>query len=1017
MNEMEWRSYICVHTGRYTKIFYPDGEISETLFDRIQSQVTAPGNGQRNQILTYIDGCAVIACYASQAVDGVNTFYSHAVIFSQSLELQRDYGSLLYSFPFISADEARAAAEMEKKEQGKGQAWLKEYVQNQLEQKPGSLEDNPYKDLYNGDTWMRTVCQCLYEVETNGRGVRICVPENVEYSEYCRRIIHSIFSCIPYGLRDGISFATNPSATNKHFKIIFGKFQDEEGISFEAPWEKTGGEGIDEDIKNLLNRLIEDKAEDGLKGFYNRLEKPYEGSNLVLRDYVDCSYLDTALKKGAPTGAFLKKIADILNRNRAEGVRQYFENRVQTILQEQKTGTFCQSKLEKIFQNAIQSENVKDYGGLLEQLKRCRKIIEKIVELEGWDGLEGEIFSKEYGIRRLEAVWKRRRKSDPIEALTEDIKLLEELKRHSEELGWYFGDAVEAYRNGLPGIEEKRLAIEQLRDFSCFIKDLEKNQDDQELCRLFQAAKKLEGSLGKYLIRGGEWGDQGKRFLDNTKRYVESRYLHFIKEELESGIVGKENRVRRYLDIWTRHKKVIWELIFKEQSEAEIWYSWVGEMKQKQEEGLEKKRRQLQAVCDFYSYLVFAGENSWEESIMELLRDLPLSKKWKGGRGISSFVNGAFRAAEGNPDQRYYEELSSLINEKRISLYLHINRGNETLRKQILDELKIWCQRCDGSDELSCICEGECRDELILLKEDILEMDIRVWDNLGDIATEHRTEQQLIWERMVPMGYYPLAEWWEKYGNSIQLESESEVKDPIRKRMLSWVISGPGVPWHIKEQICLKLREDKLLWKDEKKQIQGSDWLSDLEKKTLCRKSKSKVIDNELEKENNGALSEWELGIRLLEKRIEAENKKRIFIELAAVTIAVILAGVNIWQNCGEKPIREETKPEDDIQIVMETEPAETGNVGECLKRGVSQMMWSADSVSIGTELAKLSAEGALIKATTPSSVLSKGMMEPPMISLRRKRLVKKGEDAAKYEKDRHNPREREEALPPRRRT
>lgn len=1022
MNEMEWKSYICVHTGRYTKICYPDGEISESFFNRIQSQVTAPDNGRSNQILTYIDGYAVIACYAFQIIDGVKTSYSHAVIFPQSLELQQDYGSLLYSFPFISWDEARTIAEMEKKGPGKGQAWLKEYVQSQLEkeQESGSSEDNPYKDLYNKDTWIKAVCQCLYEAETNGSGVRICVPENVEYSEYCRQIIQSVFSCIPYGLRNGISFATNPSETNRDFKIIFGKFQDGEGISLEVPWEKTGGEEIDEDTKNLLNRLIEDKAEDGLKGFYNRLEKPYEGSNLVLRDYVDCSYLDTALKKGVPTGTFLKKIADILNRDNAEGVKQYFENRVQAILQEQKMGTFCQSKLEKIFQNAIQSENVKDYGGLLEQLKRCRKIIEKIVELEGWDGLGGEIFSKEYGIQCLETVWKRGRKSDPIEALTEDIKLLEELKRYSEELEWYFGGAVEAYRNGLPEIEEKRFAIEQLRGFSCFIKDLEKNQDDHELCKLFEVAKKLEGNLGKYLTKGEEWGDQEEEFLDKTRKYVESNYLHFIRKELESGIVGQENRVRKLLDIWMRHKKVIRQLIFKEQSEAETWYNWVEEMKQRQEEGLKEKCWQLKDIYDFYSYLVFAEESGWEESIMELLRDLPLSKGWRGGRGISSFVNGAIRAAEeGKPGQQYYEELSFLINEKRIRLYLHINRGNDVLRKQLLEELRIWRQHCAGSDELSCICEGECRDELILLKEDILEMDIRVWDNLGDIETEHRTEQQLIWERMVPMGYYPLAEWWEKYGNSIQIEPESEVDDPIRKMMVSWVISGPGVPWHIKEQICLRLREDKLLWKDERKQIQGSDWLSDLEKKTLCWKSKGKVIDNDLEMENNGALSEWELGLRLLEKRVEAKNKKRIFIELVVVAIAVILAGLSIWQNRGEKTVREEIKPENDIQMVMETEPAETGKVWECLKRGVSRMMWSADSVSIGTELAKLSAEGVLIKATTPSSVLSKEMMEPLMISLRRKTSVKKiGDDAAKYEKDQHNLREREEeALPPRRRT
>ena len=158
----------------------------------------------------------MIACYAFQIIDGVKTSYSHAVIFPQSLELQQDYGSLLYSFPFISWDEARTIAEMEKKGPGKGQVWLKEYVQSQLEkeQEPGSSEDNPYKDLYNKDTWIKAVCQCLYEAETNGSGVRICVPENVEYSEYCRQIIQSVFSCIPYGLRNGISFATNPSETN-----------------------------------------------------------------------------------------------------------------------------------------------------------------------------------------------------------------------------------------------------------------------------------------------------------------------------------------------------------------------------------------------------------------------------------------------------------------------------------------------------------------------------------------------------------------------------------------------------------------------------------------------------------------------------------------------------------------------------------------------------------------------------------------------------------------------------------
>ena len=77
-------------------------------------------------------------------------------------------------------------------------------------------------------------------------------------------------------------------------------------------------------------------------------------------------------------------------------------------------------------------------------------------------------------------------------------------------------------------------------------------------------------------------------------------------------------------------------------------------------------------------------------------------------------MNGAIRAAEeGKPGQQYYEELSFLINEKRIRLYLHINRGNDVLRKQLLEELRIWRQYCAGSDELSCICEGECRDELI----------------------------------------------------------------------------------------------------------------------------------------------------------------------------------------------------------------------------------------------------------------------------------------------------------------
>ena len=1014
MNEMEWKSYICVHTGRYTKICYPDGEISESFFNRIQSQVTAPDNGRSNQILTYIDGYAVIACYAFQIIDGVKTSYSHAVIFPQSLELQQDYGSLLYSFPFISWDEARTIAEMEKKGPGKGQVWLKEYVQSQLEkeQEPGSSEDNPYKDLYNKDTWIKAVCQCLYEAETNGRGVRICVPKNVEYSEYCRQIIQSVFSCIPYGLRNGISFATNPSETNKDFKIIFGKFQDGEGISFEVPWEKTGGEGIDEDIKNLLNRLIEDKAEDGLKGFYNRLEKPYEGSNLVLRDYVDCLYLDTALKKGAPTGAFLKRIADILNRNRAEEVRQYFENRVQAILQEQKTGTFCQSKLEKIFQNAIQSENVKDYGGLLEQLKRYRKIIKRIVELEGWDGLEGEIFSKEYGIRRLEDVWEQRRKNDPIEALNEDIRLLEELEQYNEELSWYFGNALEAYRKELPGIKEKRMVIEQLKGFSRFIKDLETNQDDQELCKLFQTAKKLEGNLGKYLTKGGECGDQEGRFLDNTRKYVESHYLYFIREELESGIVGQENRVRKHLDIWMRHRDVIQQLVFKEKDEADRWYDWIEDMKRKQDKGLEERRRQLQGIYDFYSYLLFAGECGWEESIIERLRDLPVSEKWRGGRGISSFVNGAIRAAKGVPGQQYHEELNFLIKEKRVGLYLHINHGSEELRKQLLEELALWYQFCDGSDGLSCICECGCREEMILFKEDILETDFRAWDKLGNIATEHRIERQLIWERMVPMGYYSLEEWWEKYGKNIQIGSGSEADDQIRQMMLSWVICGPGVSWHIKEQICLKLREEKRRWKDEKRQIQGSDWLSDLEKKALIQESKGSVIRNGLIKKKDVIFSNWELWYRLLEKRIAAGNKKRIYVGLVAAMIVVTLTGIGIWRRGSGKTAGEEIGSVSDSQIITETEPAETGKAGERLEMGVSRMMWSVDGVSIGTTMAKLSVERTLVKAATPSSVLSKEIMKTPMVSTSRKTLVKKGEEATKYEKDQHNPRREEEKVP-----
>jgi len=840
MNEIKGRSFVRMHVGRYRDICFPEGSIGQEECAAICGEAVLGVTREGNRILINKDNYVVIAYQGKQKTDGAPTYYTHGVIFEKTPELFSNYMEQLCCFPFAEPDDLVEIWEDSRR--------LEDYTR-QEPRTNGKLYMSKYSP--NWETLTEVVCRCLRKRGYQGGNIGIEVPwgGGIRYQEYCMYALNAIFSCIPYGLREGINFATNPNKSRRNnFTIIFQ--QSRTGISLESPWKEDYHEesdGLREMVQKVMGKPGEKYSgvpnSEVLYQLRDELEKPNEGQSLEYQDYVDFLDLKELEKEERISPSFFQKLARILNNNKNRKTAvDFFSQKVKALMQEKKAkGLFELLEIAKALEICLPPDSYKSYGELLKRLEDYRELVDELYqlgvfwreELQDRVCIHG-IFTKEFAGRLLDRVLKENSNSSYAE-------LLDKLESCKSELYRYFGFGVEEHEKKLRALSMEQKRREKQKEVaSNFVDSLREGQNGGEPDQLFNAAVNLKQQAENNTAAEEARSDAAEKLLSAVEDYISIHLKDYSLEEIQSGRIKTPDTVLRQMQGWESWKDQICGAFVIGDEVKGRWDNLMLKKKER-ETFLGNMNKALWEIENFDSFLGFLENYGWRENVRISARKQIESPKWTGSKEISSYIKSCFtlQEAEGQGHrQYYYDELGILIKQGSIKLHVKRNGSIHTL----LEELDVWYKCCINADTICCVCEEGACEDLILSKEEVARCNYLEWDHIGNIEKQGQAKWELVWKRLVPMGYYPMEQWWDEQRRLIDEQPYQTIEGERQNRELLffWAVNGPGIPWRVREGICTSLTkwghwDSESLRHQAEKELQDSKWLSDPEKEVLVR--------------------------------------------------------------------------------------------------------------------------------------------------------------------------------------
>lgn len=252
----------------------------------ILSTVSVGPNDSENQIIMLDPdrrGVSWSLRIAAQTDSMVSTGFSHIAYWQSTLSAFRNVDTMVY-FPFIT-DGNVCKHLLQNEEQFNLSRWH-QCVQGAQRKKEYQVQSLGGEFVLPRDLLRLAACYILGRVGANARKyLYILVPQGAEYQAYCEAVICQILSAIPYGLRKGITFATNTAVKDEeHYGIIFQRETNPARHGCDLSFHRAGNYSFLQDYylgKNVESLIALFVDNPGMAEIcYREMEQPLFGDEL-----------------------------------------------------------------------------------------------------------------------------------------------------------------------------------------------------------------------------------------------------------------------------------------------------------------------------------------------------------------------------------------------------------------------------------------------------------------------------------------------------------------------------------------------------------------------------------------------------------------------------------------------------------------------------------------------------------------------------------------------------------------
>lgn len=815
MVKEDWKSYVQGHFGTYKSFMFPLGSLEESFMNEIQEWAVEGEADAENRTLRYWKEYIVITCHAPQERQREGRYFTHAVIFPRTIDVLHDRENVFIDFSFITNDELDKV--------NKNQVSLEECVSGNLEQIGRRTEHRETAFAINPKTLVDTVCECLYQKEVKGKGICIEVPEEVPYQEYCKYVLAEFFSCVPYKMRDGLSYATNPARKQKNnFLVTFVKSNEENGerrgICLSEPWNERKY-SYEPELKTLILKIRE--RPELIQTFYEELEKEISEKQISYADYILFSKLECIQETEVLTAPIVREWTKLIGEINSRGVAVLKKRLYQLLSQKQKAGMTAPLNMQKVFGELIVPSGDEGYSGLFMQLDQYREFIDALYTLREENKSMG-IFPVMYGTELLQ-------NAASVQTCSAG-ELFDEFTSWKDKFRFYLGNAVNNHEKWL---------YARLKD----AKDADRNKFTQDVNRAFK-----DGRYDKLLLAYNNWvrSSAGMRrnfrcekemqeyaagiIMEELKLYLEVHQNDFSVEEMRSEDYPPLDHMEEWISFWDKDGSELDHALSEEDRLA-----WKG-ASLKRSEFLKNVRKQYRNIVSFYDYIKFIQQYGPRDEICEVLRARIPNSEWR--EGLSGFACAVFRVEKerdslesGLPQEWYYQELGQLIQQGRMKLYLMCYESISTF----FNHLSVWYHLGNQEND-TIIIHCDITEDIVLTKKAIRDCCCEI-DQRVPYIFMNEIERQLIWERMIPLGMIsvePIADELNRGDFETLFTKREEDLKKAYELLFSWIVRGPGIPWNVKEKIYQYLLNANLLPEDAKQQVNRAETLSELEKRRIA---------------------------------------------------------------------------------------------------------------------------------------------------------------------------------------
>lgn len=685
---MDRSEFLRGHFGKF-QTYRDGGNLLGESHEDDMLEATAPGTGYEETIrdsqtwrcLEAGGQFYAVSTYSAPQTQRISgTFFQHVQYVEATLENLRDgmEAGIFTAFADEAAFEAVARGDI-----ALGKNWLQEFGKKRSPsvntQQPPALELQ-----VDPDEVADLACVCLYRGWVKDySGLVIFVPlsytyRSEDYLRYCRSIMLRIASCVPYGLRRYLSFATNPDSNGaKNFSVLFApKGTELNGRQVGISLAVRGGERCKMPEHSLhpdLERLIREAARTPaiLEQVYEDLERDAELQSLEPKRYAQ---LERRL---------------VLSREPLgwKQLREY---------QRQLTAPNLDAKEKEVLRQTLVSQL---RSGALDA------VLETAPEFQSVAGLDQLTKALEsYG----EVLLLMRKKLGPTLSArllqkcgASDWKLRQMNQTYQVLCGEPFGADPERKGGG-----QGTLVLLDDGAFASWLSELRGliERKNEEIRQVF--LKKVPDMVCQHR----EWLPEAIHLLKECRKPVRNECLDALEkeaaEQLKGSCLPEEEKQRCYEEIYPYLEE------WQQEKLRQAFEDW--------EQAREARRTQLDSMTSFMAYLALGCEDlECEERLWEEFR----RTGWKNA-GLGEFLR-AYEWTKHRPWPELAEEPAMVlrfVQEQKMGIWLDRSTRLESLHKELL----AYRYLCREEEDVWLRCQQEVERKFGVL--DVLESVEYVWE-------------------------------------------------------------------------------------------------------------------------------------------------------------------------------------------------------------------------------------------------------------------------------------------------